>query len=123
MRAMHMQLSIWWVINIAFIYQMIHCTVNIIWKHSVFAYPKREHYCFNRFYLEMARQMTLSIELSWQPELARYSKTEPIYYWYSIVLFWDKRKCFQMVLTVYHLVDERGIHMGYKTQRKFKQLF
>jgi hypothetical protein len=25
----------------------------------------------------MARQMTLSIELNWQPELARYFKTEP----------------------------------------------
>jgi hypothetical protein len=43
-------------------------TVNTIWKHSVFAYPKREHYCFNRFCFEMARQITLSTELSWQPE-------------------------------------------------------
>jgi hypothetical protein len=39
--------------NIAFIYQMI--AVNYIWKHNVFAYPKREHYCFNRFCFEMVR--------------------------------------------------------------------
>jgi hypothetical protein len=51
-------------------------TVNNIWKHSVFAYPKRELYCFNIFCFEMARQITLSFELSWQPELARYCKTE-----------------------------------------------
>jgi hypothetical protein len=60
---------------IAYIYQMI--AVNYIWKHNVFAYPKREHYCFNRFCFEMARQITLSTELSWQPKLARYFKTEP----------------------------------------------
>jgi hypothetical protein len=61
--------------DISFIYQMI--AVNYIWKHNVFAYPKREHYCFNRFCFEMARQITLSAELSWQPKLARYFKTEP----------------------------------------------
>jgi hypothetical protein len=52
-------------------------TVNSIWKHSVFAYPKGERYCFNRFCFEMVRQIKLLIELSWQPELARYFKTEP----------------------------------------------
>jgi hypothetical protein len=64
-------------------------TVNSIWKHSVFAYHKRERYCFNRFCFEMARQITLSIELSWQPEPARFFKTA---YWYSSILFWDKLK-------------------------------
>jgi hypothetical protein len=40
--------------------------------------PKEnDTYCFNRFCFEMARQITLSIELNWQPELARYFKTEP----------------------------------------------
>jgi hypothetical protein len=49
-------------------------TVNSIWiDYSVFAYPKRERY---RFSFEMARQITLSIELNWQPELVRYFKTE-----------------------------------------------
>jgi hypothetical protein len=51
-------------------------TVNSIWKHVVFAYPKRERYCFNRFCFEIALQITLSIELSWLPELARYFKKE-----------------------------------------------
>jgi hypothetical protein len=37
--------------------------VNYLLKHNVFAYPKREHYCFNRFCFEMARQITLSTEL------------------------------------------------------------
>jgi hypothetical protein len=32
-------------------------TVNSIWKHSVFAYPKRERYCFNRFCFKMAHQI------------------------------------------------------------------
>jgi hypothetical protein len=43
---------------------------------SVFAYPKRECYCFNTFCFEIARQITLSNELSGQPELARFFKTE-----------------------------------------------
>jgi hypothetical protein len=48
-------------LNIAFIYQMI--TVNYIWKHLVFAYPKRERYYISSLCFEMARQMTLSTEL------------------------------------------------------------
>jgi hypothetical protein len=48
--------------NIAFIYQMI--TVNYIWKHLVFAYPKRERYYISSLCFEMVRQMTLSTELS-----------------------------------------------------------
>jgi hypothetical protein len=38
--------------NIAFIYQMI--TVNYIWKHLVFAYPKRERYYISSLCFEMA---------------------------------------------------------------------
>jgi hypothetical protein len=91
---------------IAFIYQMI--AVNYIWKHSVFAYCKREHYCFNRFCFEMARQITLSTELSWQPKLARYFKTEPT----VIVPFSfgiSENTVFSNVIDSYHLVDERYI--------------
>jgi hypothetical protein len=42
-------------------------TVKSIWKYIVFAYPKRERYCFSRYCFEMARQITLSIELNLQP--------------------------------------------------------
>jgi hypothetical protein len=64
---------------------------NSIWKHSVFAYRKRERYCFNRFCFEMARQITLSIELNWQPELARYFITEPNRS--QVVTFWFSTRC------------------------------
>jgi hypothetical protein len=89
--------------NIAFIYQMI--AVNYMWKHHVFAYPKREHYCFNMFCFEMARQITLSTELSWQTKLARYFKIEPT----VIVPFSfgiSENTVFSNVIDSYHLVDE-----------------
>jgi hypothetical protein len=36
--------------------------VNYIWKHLVFAYPKRERYYISSLCFEMARQMTLSTQ-------------------------------------------------------------
>jgi hypothetical protein len=56
-------------------------------------------------------QFRLSIELFWKCDLSRHFTFQNRTYWNSSVLFWDKRKhlCFQMLLTVYHLVDERHI--------------
>jgi hypothetical protein len=67
-------------------------TVNYIWKHLVFAYPKREQ----------------STELSWQCHLARHFKTETT----DIVPFSFgicENKVFSNVIDSYHLVDERYI--------------
>jgi hypothetical protein len=58
----------------------------------------------------MARQITLSTELSWQPEPARYFKTEPT----DIVPFSFgicENKVFSNVIDSYHLVDERYIKL------------
>jgi hypothetical protein len=56
-------------------------TLSIALK-TLFAYPKRERYCFNRFCFENgAPDHTIK---NGQPELARYFKTEPLI---SIVFF------------------------------------
>jgi hypothetical protein len=36
--------------------------VNYIWKHSVFAYPKREHNCFNRIFFSLFIESNCSFE-------------------------------------------------------------
>jgi hypothetical protein len=86
-------------------------TVNTIWKHSVFAYPKRERYYISRLCFEIARQFRLSTELYWQCDLARHFKTEPI----ETVVFSfgisEKHCVFKGYWQcTYHLVDERGIN-------------
>jgi hypothetical protein len=61
----------------------------------------------------MARQITLSTELSWQPKLARYFKTEPT----VIVPFSfgiSENTVFLNVIDSYHLVDERYIKAFFK---------
>jgi hypothetical protein len=80
--------------------------VNYIWKHSVFAYPKRERYYNSRLCFEIARQFWLSTELCWQWDLARHFKTEPI----ETVVFSfgiGENIVFSNVIDSYHLVDER----------------
>jgi hypothetical protein len=96
--------------------------VNYIWKHNVIAYPKREHYCFNRFCFEMARLITLSTELSWQPKLARYFKTEP-----TVVVPFSfgisENTVFSNVIDSYHLVDERYINKTEKASSHKPRIF
>jgi hypothetical protein len=80
--------------------------VNYIWKHSVFAYPKRERNYNSRLCFEIARQFRLSTELCWQGDLARHFKTEPI----ETVVFSfgiGENTVFSNVIDSYHLVDER----------------
>jgi hypothetical protein len=69
---------------------MIRANVNSIWKHNVFANPKRECYYISWLYFEIGRQFRLTCwALLIVSSGAQFQNRT---YWNSSVLFWDKRK-------------------------------